>query len=386
MFFLIIISFILAFYLGIRVIVPLSIGILPKIILFLVILAIAMKNFIIGKFFGGLSSPVMPPAGLLIAGWLYAAFIFFVVLQLLRDVLIFLTWILHKAGLNVFFPFSNGFWAITLTIAAILLSGCGVWQGTRNPDIKSTEIEIPGLPAELDGLSIVQLSDIHISSLLRKERTEAIVQASNFLRPDLVFITGDIVDGQVADRKEDTLPLKDLRANYGVYACTGNHEHYSDFWGWKKEITQMGITILMNQSVVIQIKNQPVVIAGVFDPVAEQFGQPAPNPQAALAGMPKNAFKILLAHQPKLAPLGAAAGFDLQLSGHTHGGQIFGLNLLVGAFNESYIYGIYRIDSMIMYVSSGAGLWNGLPIRLGMPAEISHLILRAKPGLNQAAH
>jgi predicted MPP superfamily phosphohydrolase len=135
--------------------------------------------------------------------------------------------------------------------------------------------------------------------------------------------------------------------------------------------------MLLNSHVVLEIRGQKLVVAGVTDMVAERFSLPGPDLAQALAGAPKDAARILLDHRPGNAPANAGAGVDLQLSGHTHGGQIVGINQLVARFNQGFLYGWYQVGAMRLYVSSGAGLWNGFPVRLGVPAEIARVVLRS---------
>jgi predicted MPP superfamily phosphohydrolase len=204
-----------------------------------------------------------------------------------------------------------------------------------------------------------------------------VVDRVNALSPDIIVFTGDTVDGLPERRAGSIAPLKDLRARYGVFGCAGNHEYYGNFAAWMRAFPTLGITMLLNGHVVLKIRGRELVVAGLTDMVAERFALPGPDLKRALAGAPEGAVRILLDHRPGNAPVNAAMGVDLQLSGHTHGGQILGVNLLVAQFNQGYLYGLYQIDKMSLYVSSGAGLWNGFPVRLGVPSEIVRLVLRS---------
>jgi predicted MPP superfamily phosphohydrolase len=249
-------------------------------------------------------------------------------------------------------------------------------QALAAPEAYEREVRLPRLPAELDGLVLVQVSDMHASPLLHGGRVRAVVEKINALRPDIVVLTGDIADGLPGSRADDIVALRELRAQYGVFACAGNHEYYADFDAWMRTYPRLGVRMLLNSHAVLDIRGRPLVLAGITDVAAERFARPLPDIGAALAGAPADAPRILLSHRPSGAADNARAGVNLQLSGHTHGGQILGLNRLVARLNEGYLYGWYQVGGMALYVSPGAGLWSGFPVRLGVPAEIARIVLR----------
>ena len=160
-------------------------------------------------------------------------------------------------------------------------------------------------------------------------------------------------------------------------AIPGNHEYYSDFVAWNAAFERLGLRVLRNEHVVIESAGGTLVVAGTTDRNAERFGLPLPDIKQALAGAPKDVPVVLMAHQPKGADVNAAAKVDLQLSGHTHGGQIAGLHWIVQAANEGFVSGLYDVGAMQLYVSNGTGLWNGFPVRIGRPSEITQFTLRA---------
>jgi uncharacterized protein len=196
----------------------------------------------------------------------------------------------------------------------------------------------------------------------------------NALEPDLVAITGDLVDGSVAELAEHVAPLAQLRSRHGSFFVTGNHEYYSGVHGWVREVQRLGIRVLHNEHVVLRHEGAALVVAGVPDFGGHHFDpQHRSDPAAAIAGAPEGLPRILLAHQPRTAPAAAAAGFDLQLSGHTHGGQFLPWNLFV-PLQQPYTAGLHRLEQLWVYVSRGTGYW-GPPKRIGAPSEISELRL-----------
>ena len=371
------------FYVALRLVVPQPLGRAAKLAAILVLLLVAEQHFFMRYFLGGMAAPGLPFGALLIQGWLYGAFILLALFLLAMDAVALVFTLARRLGLPLRLPFSQAKRASLLLVLALCLAAYGEWQAIREPETRNVEVVLDRLPPALDGLSLVQITDPHASALLRGPCLRAIVDKTLAMQPDLVLLTGDLVDGAPALRADDVAPLKDLRARFGVFACPGNHEYYSDYDAWMRAFADMGIVELTNSHVVLSVGGQPLVIAGLTDPAASRFGLPEPDIQAALAGAPPGAPIILMAHQPRTAPDNALAGVDLQLSGHTHGGQILWLRPLVERFNGGFISGWYNLDKgkgrgeMKMYVSNGAGLWAGFPIRLGVPAEITRIVLRS---------
>jgi predicted MPP superfamily phosphohydrolase len=241
----------------------------------------------------------------------------------------------------------------------------------------TVEVPIANLPAGLQGFSIAQISDVHVGSQIKRNYVDAIVDAVNSLGADLVAVTGDLVDGSVHDLSPHVEPLGKLRARYGAYVVTGNHEYYSGEPAWTAEFRRLGLRVLINEHVVVRHQGAPLVLAGVTDFSAHHFN-PAQrsDPAAALSGAPGDAaVKILLAHQPRSAAAAAQAGFDLQLSGHTHGGQFWPWNLFV-RLQQPFTAGLHRLNHLWVYISRGTGYW-GPPNRFGIPSEITLLKLIA---------
>jgi predicted MPP superfamily phosphohydrolase len=259
---------------------------------------------------------------------------------------------------------------------AIGLSAYGVYQSIRVPPLKDVEIAIPGLPQALDGYRLVQLTDLHISRLFPATWAEAVVARANALDADLIVMTGDLIDGDVAHRRLDVAPIAKLRARDGVFAIPGNHEYFFDYAAWMREYKRLNLAPLLNSHVVIHRGDAALVIAGVTDRSAAHFGETPPDLAQAIAGAPKQAPIILLDHQPMLAAKAAEAGIALQLSGHTHGGMVVGLDRMVARGNNGYVSGLYRIGGMQLYVNNGTGLWPGFAQRLGVMSELTRITLR----------
>jgi len=262
--------------------------------------------------------------------------------------------------------------------AAGLSAGAAVILATRNATdihVEEVNIVIPKLPTKLDGMTIAQLSDIHIGPLLERGFCEKIVGITNGLRPDVVAITGDLVDGSVKQLRPHVAPLGNLKGKMGNYFITGNHEYYSGATSWLNEVRRLGIRTLENEHVLIGDDAASIVLAGVTDYTAGRFSPAAaPSVEKALRGTNNDQAVVLLAHQPKEIENAAAHNVSLQVSGHTHGGQIWPFNVLVH-MAQPYIAGLYKHNEATqIYVNRGTGFW-GPPMRLGSPAEITKLVL-----------
>jgi uncharacterized protein len=267
--------------------------------------------------------------------------------------------------------------AVVVPIMAFGLTLVGFANARRRAPVVDVDIPIAGLPAALQGFRIAQISDIHIGPTIKKPYLSRIVDAVNALDADLVAITGDLVDGTVGQLADQTAPLARLVSRHGTYFVTGNHEYYSGASEWTEELRRLGLCVLLNQHVVLDHGGTPLVVAGVTDYSAHHF-DPAQrsDPGAALAGAPSDAkVRLLLAHQPRSAPAAEKAGFDLQLSGHTHGGQFFPWTFFV-RLQQPFTAGLHRLGRLWVYTSRGTGYW-GPPKRLCAPSEITHLRLVA---------
>lgn len=254
------------------------------------------------------------------------------------------------------------------------MTGVGYVQARAVADVVEVDVPIEGLPPQAEGFRIVQLSDIHVGPTIRGDYLEAVVEAANALQPDLVAVTGDLVDGYVDELREHVAPLRRLRARHGAFFVTGNHEYYWDGPAWCAEVDRLGLTVLDNTHRVIEHEGARLLVAGVTDIQAgSRIPEHRSDPAAARAGAPTCDVDILLAHQPRSIFAAARARYHLQLSGHTHGGQYFPMNLLVHLV-QPYVSGLHRHQDTQIYVSRGTGYW-GPPMRLGAPHEITLLRL-----------
>jgi predicted MPP superfamily phosphohydrolase len=269
--------------------------------------------------------------------------------------------------------------AALVPVLGLLVTAIGYVNARRIAGVVKVEIPIDSLPESLEGFRIVQISDIHVGPTIKAPQLEAIVQRVNSLAPEVVAITGDLVDGSVPDLREHVAALAQLRAKHGVYFVTGNHEYYSGAHAWVEELRRLGVRVLMNEHAVLDHGRARLVVGGVPDYSAGRFDSAhAPDAAAALRGAPQDAVKVLLAHQPRSAPSAADAGFDLQLSGHTHGGQFLPWNFFV-RLQQPWTAGLHRVGNMWLYVSRGTGYW-GPPKRFGAPSEITELkLVRSSP-------
>ncbi|WP_439621914.1 metallophosphoesterase [Gemmata sp.] len=263
--------------------------------------------------------------------------------------------------------------------AAGLLTSYGVFQARRRPQIVRVTVPIKGLPAAFDGFRIVQITDLHVGLTVTRDWVEVVASEVNALRPDLVAVTGDLTDGSVAYLRDHVAPLAEIRAPYGKYFVTGNHDYFFDAEGWVAEVERLGYRALLNAHAVVEKDGAAVVVAGVTDLTG---GQHLPHhrsdPRRAVAGAPVGPPKILLAHQPLSFAAAEPLGFDLVLMGHTHGGQFFPWNLVTAAV-QPFLRGLYRRGGTWIYVSSGTGYW-GPPVRVGTRSEITVLTLTRESG------
>lgn len=251
----------------------------------------------------------------------------------------------------------------------------GVWQARRGPTVMVSEVPLANLPAAFDGFRIAQVSDLHVGPTIGQNYVQGVVDMVNGLTPDMIALTGDFADSNPGDVEQAIAPLAGLRSVHGAFFVTGNHEYFWDAGAWMAAFRRMGARVLTNEHVLLRRGNDAITVAGVTDISTRHMGAPhGSNPAAALASAPADATRILLAHQPASCVEAEKAGADLQLSGHTHSGQYFPFNLMIGWF-QRYYRGLNRHGAMWVYVNQGTGYW-GPPLRAGVPAEVTLLILR----------
>jgi predicted MPP superfamily phosphohydrolase len=290
-------------------------------------------------------------------GYLSMAFISFLFFYLLSaDILQIFVTIPHKAEI-----------VLVLALGSLI---AGHLIARRGPGVIPVTITVPGLPKELEGFKIAHITDLHIGLTIRKKYVEEVVEKTLSTNPDLIALTGDIADGNIDKYGEDSLPLTKLGETGKAWLVPGNHDYYSNWPAWKKKFQSMKLNVLENQFV----EKENFLLGGVTDPAAKMYGESyGPQPKRAID--PKSTrFKILLAHNPKLAIPSAEAGFDLMLSGHTHAGQFFPWTLVVKMIHRPHYGGLSDEGNMKVYVGPGTGTW-GPPVRLGTTPEIALITL-----------
>lgn len=355
-----------------RLIYPLSISRTKKWGLTVLLLIISQYHLLLTAIFGNMFSPELPRWQVILLGWAFCTFVLMVPVTLVKDLIQIMWNISHKMNT---LPSWRSISALLIVVIASSLSAMGVYNALQIPKVKQVTLEFETWPKALNGLKVVQITDLHISTLYPKQWTQQIVQEVNALNPDIILITGDFIDGTVNNRSEDIQPLSNLRSKYGTYGVLGNHEYYFDAKDWAHHIESLGINILENEHIVLNVNDEQLTIAGVTDESAAQFDLPQPDVPLALKNAPHDSPIILLKHQPINAEIAGQNGTDLQLSGHTHGGMIWGFNQMARYANQGLISGLYQLSSMYVYVSNGTALWNGFPIRLGVPSEITEITL-----------
>jgi predicted MPP superfamily phosphohydrolase len=297
------------------------------------------------------------------------------VATLLRDAVLLLAWLADALFADLPWPALLAVSAQAVPVLALLATALGLWNARRTARVVTVDVPLPGLDPALRGFRIVQISDIHVGPTIKQGYLQRVVDEVNALQPDVVAITGDLVDGSVAELGPHVAPLAQLRARHGSFFVTGNHEYYSGVHGWVRELQRLGIRVLHNEHQVLAHEAGRLVLAGVTDFGAGHFdASHASDPVKALHGAPEGLVKVLLAHQPRSAAAAARAGFDLQLSGHTHGGQFLPWGLFV-PLQQPFTAGLHQLGSLRVYVSRGTGYW-GPPKRLGAPSEITEILLQ----------
>lgn len=292
------------------------------------------------------------------------------VLTLLRELALGLLWWVNGSLATTAVQGS----AAALVLASLAISLAGFFNARRAPRLVTVDVPLPRLPAALHGFTIVQLTDIHVGPTLGAPWLHRVVAQVNRVQADMIALTGDLVDGRVDRLAPHVAPLQHLQSRHGTFFVTGNHEYYSGAAHWIAHLRTLGLRVLLNEHVVLEQDTATLVVAGVTDHSAHHFdATQRSDPHRAVQDAPTGAPRILLAHQPRSIVQAAAAGFDLQLSGHTHGGQFLPWNWFV-PLQQPFTAGLHRHQNQWIYVSRGTGYW-GPPKRFGAPAEITVLRL-----------
>ncbi|ARW11523.1 metallophosphoesterase [Acetobacter ascendens] len=321
---------------------------------------------------GSVFAPEFPRPIVILFNWAFGTILFLTLLQIALDFSALLVALVTWQPVHIPVGARVAVGGIAGVLAAI-----GVANALRVPPVRNVTVTIPGLSPAFEGYRLVQLTDLHISRLFPARWTKGVVDRTNAIGADMIVVTGDFIDGSVAMRRADVAPLAQLHAPDGVLAIPGNHEYYFDYTDWMRHLTELGFRMQLNRHTVISRGRAELVIAGVTDRSAPAHGQAGPDLAAALADSPAGAPIVLLDHQPGDARAAATQGVALQLSGHTHGGMILGLDRLVARGNNGFVSGRYDVDGMTLYVSNGTGLWPGFALRLGRPSEITCFSLHA---------
>ncbi|MGY1696901.1 MULTISPECIES: metallophosphoesterase [unclassified Geodermatophilus] len=270
--------------------------------------------------------------------------------------------------------------AVTAGAVALGTAGTGAYLANSAPVVRRVPVTLPRLDPALDGLRIVTFSDGHLSATYGGRRFERVVETVNAQRPDVVAIVGDLVDGEVDELRGEAAPLADLVSEQGVFFVTGNHEYFVDTEAWLRHLPTLGIDVLRNERVAIRRGGASLDLAGIDDRTAASSGLPGhgADVDAALDGRDDAVPVVLLAHQPVQVEQARAAGVDLQLSGHTHGGQLWPFDYAI-RLDQPAVEGLSRHGDTQLYVTAGAGNW-GPQMRVGARPEVTVIELRAPGG------
>lgn len=329
----------------------------------------------------------VPRALMMVAVWGFQTTVFFFFSFLAADILRVPVWavlrLVKHRPLGARWLRWNNIANGALLAAVGVAVAIGEYNALKLPEVREITVELDKYPVDAAPLRLALLSDLHADCVKTAPFLRAVTERTNALHPDVICIAGDFVDGYVARRGKDVAELRNLRAPLGVYGVSGNHEYFSGNAQWQRFLTGQGIRMLNNEHVSLG----PVVLAGVPDIAARLGNDELPDLARALRGVPRRTPVVLMAHQPKYAAEAALFGVDLQLSGHTHGGLIYGLDALLARFNDGYIAGLYKVHAPAcatqLYVSRGTSLWTGDAIRLGVPAEITLITLCAPRELQE---
>ncbi len=353
------------------VLLPLALPLWVKAIVAVLLLVASQYHLWCRLSSGSVFSPEFPRPIVILFTWAFGAILFLALIVVGLEAVTLAAMLVRGGSVGV--PDAVRYAAAAL---ASLLAAVGVRAAIRVPPLTDVAIDIPGLAREFDGYRLLHLSDLHISRLFPAAWTRRLVERSNGLGVDLMVVTGDFVDGTLAARRADVEPLRGLGAPDGVYAIPGNHEYFFGYRAWMDHFAGMGMHMLLNRHAVLARGQGRLILAGVTDASAAGTGDPGPDLEAALAGAPAGVPILLLDHQPRNAGDAAARGVALQLSGHTHGGMIRGLDRLVARGNSGFVSGRYAVAGMTLYVSNGTALWPGFAVRLGRPSELTRITLR----------
>lgn len=320
---------------------------------------LAALSFLVGEFLSR-RFPVYP--------LLYFGAVWFGVISITFSIFIL------KDILGLIFPHQEKILTFVALFSALSISGLSLYNASREPKAKEIKIPLKKLPPELSGFTIVQLSDLHLGTLTSTKWLKSVVAKTNKLNPDLIVITGDLIDQDICKFEDFCEILKRLKARNGIFAITGNHEFYGGIEKFIEIVKKLNITVLRNEKITpINIGADSIELVGVDDKTGKVFNEKGSDLKLAIKNLDSKKVTILLSHQPDLFADAVRSGIDLQLSGHTHAGQIPPGHLLVKLYYR-YLYGLYQKGSSYLYVTSGTGTW-GPPMRFFSSSEIVKISL-----------
>lgn len=353
-------------YLGARLFTSASPGVadLGWILLFLLLFSIP-TGFLLARFLPG---PVTHALQFVARMWMGT----FAILLSAVVAMDLVTALARAVGGGVWLTVHRPALSVALAMAGVAWA---VWSARYRLVVERVDVPIVGLGEGMDGLRIVQISDVHIGELLDRRFMQRVVDQVNGLSPDVVAVTGDLIDGKVEVLGPHVEPLSQLNAPLGAYYVIGNHELYWGALEWIEQVRGLGLTVLHNEHKVLSRGGARLALGGVPDITAPGFLDLPSSPELAFAGAPDGVPRVLLAHQPKSVVAAAQAGVALQLSGHTHAGQIFPFNFFV-RLQQPVVRGLKRLHGLWVYTHRGTGYW-GPPMRLGAPPEIAVITLRS---------
>lgn len=359
---------------------PFRIKLWWKLLIFAVLVCASLKYFILHLFGGPVFfAPDLPRGVMIFSAWVYAVFLSWAAFvsggAILRGIsrVIFL---IRKKELPQQWNKIVNYGNLILLAIALITSTLGIYWGTCLPPVRERTIYLKDLPPNAEGMRIAMLADLHIDYIMEPEFLREIVRRTNAAKPHMIVIVGDIVDGTIERLGDRVMILKELQSPFGTWGVPGNHEYYSGFHDWNRFFREKaGIRMLLNESV--RLTND-VFLAGTTDQAAKRFREDMPDSvKAAGKRITPASCAILLAHNPKVAHMAKEKDlYDLQLSGHTHGGMIYGLDLLVRQMNGGFVSGLYQVKNMQLYLTNGTAIWSGFPVRFGRPSEIALITLR----------
>ncbi|MDR0620942.1 MAG: metallophosphoesterase [Deltaproteobacteria bacterium] len=374
-------ALVLAGYVFLSYVLRLPLGKAAKIGLLALAFLSAGRLMIMRQIYGGLGGIEAARWLLLVTAFAQGLIVMLFLLSLFRDAGWLLSFATGKAIGKSLRVWLNGTTASLIILAlAVVLNTIGLIGAAKIPEVKRSEVVINDWPQALDGLRVAVLADMHISRFFDRDWVTGVVDRTMAEKPDMILIPGDMVDGTVELRAPDVEPLADLQAPYGVWACVGNHEYISQLKPWLPAFSDLGIHILYNAHQVVLPRGVPIIVAGLADPTGmnPRYGFPGPDLAKALEGAPEGLPVVLLDHRPGGAHNNVKdPRVKFQLSGHTHGGMMPLLSLMVKRVNGGFLKGFYDVGPLKLFVHPGVGLWAGFPIRILNPSEITLLTIKS---------